>query len=1056
MTKKYSKSHSNYITKSNPIPTDNGIILENDLRTYGEPYNYVNGNLTIKTEGGFTFITNTSPTDKKEYSNGEFGESYTLNDFLSITTGSNKIDVESLSTQIAPEPTFTNFNKTYFDLSKFSYFGSTNEFIKSSIEDIINRFPGSLYINNPSNLMINGENNSYIEFGRLYNWYAVTDPRGIAPTGWHVPSISDWQTLFDYTQGICVKYQEVGFTHWDSRNTLATNEYNLNVYGSGEYVAETNIFRSILYMAFFLTSDNENEDTTYVFDMTAGGNGIGRYYNSKRNGASLRLIKDNDILGSGFTDTDGNIYTEVKIGSQVWIQQNYSGNHYTNGDLISSDFSGKIGASTFYGNITGTSIKIPNNKINNPFNINIADYTYDRPILPYDLKIMATSYTDYTIQNNDNDILANVIGFTNDLTGITLELDKKISLSSSFHIKPSLKKQNEFFDSLDGFQSTLLNRKTLPKYKSVFKIPEENEIGISNVYRNFIWKTYDGYNLDVTSTDYTMFIQDLIDGSNFVDEKYSDNIYRMMTHDSIKNMDSTYQMIDNQDLLDEYIAGGTKIQSILRLYGRFYDEIKKYAEGIGFNNNISYDKIDNLPEKFLQDKVNSLGWENPALINTFPLTGNTSTNLFPGSIGPYNTNESSNEINRRIILSSKHLATHKGTKKSIRNLFGLFGIDESIYSIREYTQKIDNYLTGTTLQNIISLNQDFRSTQIENLYGSSDILTTDISLTGINVGTFEINGVTYGYPKPRSNSNIYYFQQMGGWYRETGGLHTNLIGETYVNNTITGNNPHIGNGSYDYGYDYIDQFNDLFKTDLNQQGNYPNINLNNYKNKGFNALNKKSIDNKKIHWVGANNYLNDINILTDDFDIPILTDSDEKIYTTSYGNSDSKLTLNLKNFVIGIDAGKALELFYSGNNIGITGITKEEVFNSIKNLILPYLEQIIPSTTIFDFVLINKNTPKWVLVDKYYGRYDNSNQNYNGQTILKYKNMNYFDESSKGFGNDLLTQIKNDFGDMFVQIPTIKDTIVGFEREILFSGDNGEAQRDESPIWIEKTGLFNF
>ena len=32
-------------------------------------------------------------------------------------------------------------------------------------------------------------------YGKLYNFYAVADPRGLCPTGWHVPSDAEWQTL---------------------------------------------------------------------------------------------------------------------------------------------------------------------------------------------------------------------------------------------------------------------------------------------------------------------------------------------------------------------------------------------------------------------------------------------------------------------------------------------------------------------------------------------------------------------------------------------------------------------------------------------------------------------------------------------------------------------------------------------------------------------------------------------------------------------------------------------------------------------------------------------
>jgi uncharacterized protein (TIGR02145 family) len=36
------------------------------------------------------------------------------------------------------------------------------------------------------------------KYGKLYNWYAVNDPRGLALEGWHVPSVADWTILIDY------------------------------------------------------------------------------------------------------------------------------------------------------------------------------------------------------------------------------------------------------------------------------------------------------------------------------------------------------------------------------------------------------------------------------------------------------------------------------------------------------------------------------------------------------------------------------------------------------------------------------------------------------------------------------------------------------------------------------------------------------------------------------------------------------------------------------------------------------------------------------------------
>jgi len=42
------------------------------------------------------------------------------------------------------------------------------------------------------------------KYGKLYNWYAVDDTRGLAPKGWHVPSNAEWTILTDYLGGMNV------------------------------------------------------------------------------------------------------------------------------------------------------------------------------------------------------------------------------------------------------------------------------------------------------------------------------------------------------------------------------------------------------------------------------------------------------------------------------------------------------------------------------------------------------------------------------------------------------------------------------------------------------------------------------------------------------------------------------------------------------------------------------------------------------------------------------------------------------------------------------------
>lgn len=44
----------------------------------------------------------------------------------------------------------------------------------------------------------NGDETKVTTYGRLYTWYAITDSRKLCPTGWHIPSDSEWTTLIDY------------------------------------------------------------------------------------------------------------------------------------------------------------------------------------------------------------------------------------------------------------------------------------------------------------------------------------------------------------------------------------------------------------------------------------------------------------------------------------------------------------------------------------------------------------------------------------------------------------------------------------------------------------------------------------------------------------------------------------------------------------------------------------------------------------------------------------------------------------------------------------------
>jgi uncharacterized protein (TIGR02145 family) len=77
----------------------------------------------------------------------------------------------------------------------------------------------------------NNDEGNVATFGRLYNWYAASDSRNLAPAGWHVPDKADWNKLENYLGantsgstivGIGRKLKETGTEHWIAPN-LADN-----------------------------------------------------------------------------------------------------------------------------------------------------------------------------------------------------------------------------------------------------------------------------------------------------------------------------------------------------------------------------------------------------------------------------------------------------------------------------------------------------------------------------------------------------------------------------------------------------------------------------------------------------------------------------------------------------------------------------------------------------------------------------------------------------------------------------------------------------------------
>jgi len=181
-------------------------------------------------------------------------------------------------------------------------------------------------------------------YGKLYNSFAVNDPRGIAPEDWTVPNHEEWEDLMIFLGGKEVAGGKMkSRANWNSPNYGELNKSGFSALPGG--IRDTNgKFINLNICALFscakMPDENDIDDNNYdiFFQLDNTNSRVERilFYPSSF-GASVRCLKLNSNISfeeEHLNDYIGNNNLEVNIGDETWMTKNLDVDRFRNGDLI--------------------------------------------------------------------------------------------------------------------------------------------------------------------------------------------------------------------------------------------------------------------------------------------------------------------------------------------------------------------------------------------------------------------------------------------------------------------------------------------------------------------------------------------------------------------------------------------------------------------------------------------------------------------------------------------------------------------------------------------------
>jgi hypothetical protein len=460
-------------------------------------------------------------------------------------------------------------------------------------------------------------------------------------------------------------------------------------------------------------------------------------------------------------------------------------------------------------------------KLRNPFSIDFTtNSTRNLSLLEVSvspLRDFKLQYDKYSLYFSGNGYNLTSIVPTTSLTSGTLNISVKGNpfnyqtiIYDDLVIRPNDYQVNKVLnEDLDEVQRFLLNRNVTPIYTATFQVPQQTEEGgYYTLNQNVSWPIYGVWNLDILTPSFTNYLTVLNDISTSFDSYNTNLISRFLITGAFTEFDTDTQ----------------KMEKILQIYGRSFDETKKFIGALANMTSVNYNIGNDIPSQLLKNLAQTLGWTT----NISPIADsgfldsvfgdvNAGSSSFTG-VGVQATPDELNfQYYRNLVLNSSYLFKSKGTRKSIETLLRLIGAPDALVEINEFIYLADQKINvndfntqyaqisgGTYSQLLPTLDEG----NVFKIHGSGYTGSTTVRVfEDVNVVKSDYPIDSEGFPSSPVNSDSYFYQMGSGWFEQTP-KHRAPAQVDLTNSVFTGSNPSFQTNlmPYTYGQEYLNRY----------------------------------------------------------------------------------------------------------------------------------------------------------------------------------------------------------------------------------------------------------